>query len=225
MLKEVLIIDDSADIVEVLKDFLDIYGISASRIHATLDPFEGLEIFRKNKDSISLVICDYYMPKSNGPELCDILKKNKPELNVILQTGDSNIKLEQLRNVDHVLHKPYDYDKFSELIDAIDFNKPKTEYTRIEPRKIQGKYDIAVLRLSDYGPYIHGTLFNQSEHGCGMVVTSANGIKKDDEFEVMLGHYTKDTNQFEMRQAVKVKIAWIKVVTIDTYRLGLQFLE
>ena len=93
MINNVLIVDDDEAIVDMVKDFLNLYGVRNDQIFTTSDPIEGLEIFRLRKDTISMLIIDYYMPKSNGDELCEILKKNQPDLCVILQTGDTNIQL------------------------------------------------------------------------------------------------------------------------------------
>lgn len=53
------------------------------------NPIEALEYILKNP-KVGLVITDEVMPKLSGNELCDAVKKSKPNLKFILITGNPN---------------------------------------------------------------------------------------------------------------------------------------
>jgi len=78
----ILVVDDEEGIREFLEIFLSSEGYIVS---TTPDPFEALEIIKKN--TIDICISDIKMPGMNGVELLQEVKKIKPELPVILITA------------------------------------------------------------------------------------------------------------------------------------------
>jgi CheY-like chemotaxis protein len=224
MLNKVLVIDDSQEMVDMLKEYLSLYGLMEDQIFISKDPIEALEIFRLNKRHISLVICDYYMPKSNGAELCDILKSNQPNLKIILTTGDSNIKLENFQNIDYVLHKPFDYNVFVKAIEGQIFSKPKYEVQRSNDREVPEKYQVAVLCLKNHSESISGFLFSEGKGGCGIIVHSTKGIKVGDDLEILLGNFDYKKLNHVFEEPRKVEIAWIELINLDTFKVGIKYL-
>jgi CheY-like chemotaxis protein len=225
MLKKVLIIDDDEDIVDILKDYLEIYGLNEEQILFSSDPMEALEIFRKHKDDVSLLICDYYMPKSNGAELCEILKKNRPNVCVILQTGDSNIGVSSLKNVDYVLHKPYNFDSLKSIIDTHNFKEPTFKQERHEQREFDGKYKIA--QVSSFNPVktYDSIIFNQTQDGCGLILLASSILKINDRVSVTLSKSADSNDGSNIFDVCKeAQIIWIELINIDTIKMGIKYL-
>lgn len=119
MRDKILIIDDDREIVDLLHSYLTLYGIPNQNILKAYDPVIGLNTFNENQHSIISVICDYYMPKASGAELCEIIKKNQPSTFLIIQSGDKEIKQENLNYVDAVIHKPFPYKKFEIILKQV----------------------------------------------------------------------------------------------------------
>jgi len=74
------------------------------------DGEQAVADFRANRDQISLALLDVMLPKLSGPEICAIIRKEKPELAVIFATGYSP-DMAQLQKARQeglpVLQKPY----------------------------------------------------------------------------------------------------------------------
>ncbi|MBT4791354.1 MAG: response regulator [Halobacteriovoraceae bacterium] len=236
MIDGVLIIDDNEEMIDTLKSFLEIYGLPSYKVFVSLDPMDGLEIFRQQKDIISLVICDYYMPKSNGAELCEIIKKNKPSISVILHTGDHNIRLENLNFIDYVLHKPYDYDAIKEVIDASEAKEqeatkieqegpPEFDFKRCEKRYLEGKFQVGVVRIDKSSSLIHGVILNQSKSGCRLAINTTSKLKPTEQVEFMQGSFDLESMQYRMEKAIRAEVVWINIVNIDVCAVGLKYLE
>ncbi|HET6420264.1 MAG TPA: PAS domain S-box protein [Geobacteraceae bacterium] len=73
---------------EVVKDFLKrILERAGYKVIAAGDGEEAVELFRKHRGEISLVISDVVMPKKNGKEISDEIRKIKPGMKVVFMSG------------------------------------------------------------------------------------------------------------------------------------------
>lgn len=72
------------------------------------NPMEALEHIRKNPE-VGLVITDEVMPKLSGNELCDEVRKTKPNMKFILITGNPN-------QDDDLLYRSLRQNRFYEFI-------------------------------------------------------------------------------------------------------------
>ncbi|MBN1759502.1 MAG: response regulator [Chitinispirillaceae bacterium] len=84
--RKILVIDDEEKIVLVVAEHLRKTGYEVSTY---TDGLSALEFYREYFDSVSLVILDIIMPKTDGKYLFYALRKLKPELSVILTSGYS----------------------------------------------------------------------------------------------------------------------------------------
>lgn len=80
----ILVIDDEEPIREAVKEILKMAGFN---ILTAKDGIEGLKIFQREKDTLSLVILDLTMPRLNGEEVFLQMHHIKPEVPVILASG------------------------------------------------------------------------------------------------------------------------------------------
>lgn len=83
MSKKILIVEDEYKIRRVIKDYLKREGFS---VFEAEDGEQGLEVFRKH--SIDLIILDIMLPKMNGWEVCNEIRKDSDVL-VIMLTAKS----------------------------------------------------------------------------------------------------------------------------------------
>jgi len=82
MFKKILIVDDEEGVRESLKLILgDLYNLIL-----TEDGIQALECI-KNAPDIGLVLMDIKMPKMNGLEVLSEIKKQRPDLKIIMITG------------------------------------------------------------------------------------------------------------------------------------------
>jgi len=82
----VLLVDDEKKIVRIIGDILAKLGY---RILTANSGRQALDIYRREKDRIDLVILDLIMPGMNSGEVYDSIKKINPEAKVILASGYS----------------------------------------------------------------------------------------------------------------------------------------
>jgi PAS domain S-box-containing protein len=82
----ILLIDDEEMILEVSKDILKQLGYE---VLFAKSGKEAIDIFKKHKDIVDLVILDMIMPDMSGGETYDALKEIKTDVKVLLSTGYS----------------------------------------------------------------------------------------------------------------------------------------
>ena len=80
--RKILIVDDEPDIASSLKMGLEYNGFE---VHAFNDPVEALSNFKAG--SYDLVLLDIKMPKMNGFELCQEIKKEDEKVKVCFLTA------------------------------------------------------------------------------------------------------------------------------------------
>lgn len=84
--EHILLVDDERSVAEVMQRMLEKLGY---KVTVRVCPVEALEAYRGFRDQINLVITDLTMPHMTGLELFAQLKKDSPELPVIICTGFS----------------------------------------------------------------------------------------------------------------------------------------
>jgi CheY-like chemotaxis protein len=82
----ILVVDDEEQIIDVTEDILNSldYTVLVAR-----NGDEAIEIYKKERDKIDLVILDMIMPGMSGRETFNHLKELKPDIKVILSSGYS----------------------------------------------------------------------------------------------------------------------------------------
>jgi DNA-binding NtrC family response regulator len=113
---KILVVDDDVEFRQELRDFLEGYD--------TIEASSGQEVLRllKRANEIGLVILDVMMPGANGIDVLREIKRNDPDLNIIILTGHSSkdVAIEALKGrADDYIEKPLDIDKIKEVIDKL----------------------------------------------------------------------------------------------------------
>jgi len=80
----ILVADDDASLRELSEKFLGMFGYT---IITAVDGRDALAKFRENRDKIDLVILDIIMPKMNGKDAFDEMRKINPNVKAIFISG------------------------------------------------------------------------------------------------------------------------------------------
>ncbi|MBN2280043.1 MAG: PAS domain S-box protein [Candidatus Marinimicrobia bacterium] len=104
--ESVLLIDDRIDVTKMTSRMLTDLGY---RVHAFNSPFDALQFFKQNSNTIDIILTDYAMPKMSGMDLAEQIKSVRPEIPVIIATGNAAImdqqRLEALK-ICKIINKP-----------------------------------------------------------------------------------------------------------------------
>jgi len=80
--KRILVVDDSPDVAEAMHDMLVALG---HQVELAADGREALAVYKPGK--FDLVITDYAMPRMNGVELSETIKRRSPQQLVMMVTA------------------------------------------------------------------------------------------------------------------------------------------
>jgi CheY-like chemotaxis protein len=112
--KRILVVEDDADVRRVTREVLESSGFL---IWEAADGLEALTLWRINASKIDLLVTDIVLPgKLNGWELVARLKKERPELKVILISSYAVVQAERNQFRDPVLPKPFSMEKLTETV-------------------------------------------------------------------------------------------------------------
>ncbi len=117
-MKKILIVDDEADIIEILQFVLETEGYECI---TAFDGEEGLKLAREaNPD---LIILDVMMPKINGYKISRLLKydskyKNIPILMITARSQEEDKLIGEETGADEYITKPFKVDYVVEKVKA-----------------------------------------------------------------------------------------------------------
>jgi DNA-binding response OmpR family regulator len=86
MTKQLLVVDDDADILKVLKANLELYGFQAATAETWVQAKKLLDV--RTPD---LIILDLTLPDGDGVEICRLLKEEYPRMPVIMLTARDRV--------------------------------------------------------------------------------------------------------------------------------------
>jgi len=141
--KHILITDDIPDNREMLGDLLeddyDIYYAS--------DGVEALDMLRKHRDEIALMILDLYMPNMTGQEVMRAMQVDEELMSVpvIVLTSDRNAELESLKiGALDFISKPYPDIGIvkARIAKCIELSENRDLIRRTERDKLTGLYNV-----------------------------------------------------------------------------------
>jgi CheY-like chemotaxis protein len=122
---KVLAIDDNEEFRNLLKELLEPHGFE---VVLAANPVKALEAYTRLKDSIELVLLDYYMPQLDGGKTLEWLRKLNPHVRVIICSGAEEMKLRQLQaqlGMDGYIHKPFRLEEALFVIKQVMAKKPR----------------------------------------------------------------------------------------------------
>ncbi|MBA4349420.1 MAG: hypothetical protein C0415_05470, partial [Thermodesulfovibrio sp.] len=80
----ILVAEDEGHVRKFTKETLEKFGYE---VIVAADGDEAIEKFKENKDKIQLLILDVIMPKRNGREVYEMIRKTSPDIKVIFVSG------------------------------------------------------------------------------------------------------------------------------------------
>jgi DNA-binding NtrC family response regulator len=119
--KSILAIDDEQDIVNLVRDSLQMHGF---KVFTFTEPSAALEHFKSNSKDYDIIISDIRMPGMNGYEFVKRIKKINPKVKVILMSA-FEIEDNEFHNVlpdikvDAFLQKPFSTQRLNDVIKSL----------------------------------------------------------------------------------------------------------
>jgi len=102
----ILLAEDDTSLRTLVTSILEEFGYT---VISAVDGEDAVKKFMENKDSIKLLLFDLIMPKKNGREAYDEIKKMKPDIRALFSSGHAPDLVRQLASSEHgvsVVHKP-----------------------------------------------------------------------------------------------------------------------
>jgi two-component system cell cycle sensor histidine kinase/response regulator CckA len=116
----VLAIDDEPELLEIVRGCLEPAGF---QVHTASSPKQGVDFYEKNWRHIKLVLLDFLMPEMMGDLVFECLKRQNPDVRIILLTGcEDNVAQRMFQEgLFGYIHKPFDFQDFIQRVhEAVD---------------------------------------------------------------------------------------------------------
>ena len=176
-MSKILIIEDEPAIRRVLVKILS----EEDKSHEMHEAENGIEGINKiKKDSYDLIISDIKMPKVDGIEVLDFLKKNSPETPIIMISGHGDLELavnSMKKGAFDYISKPPDLNRLLTTVrNALDRNKLVIE-NKLLRKKISKSFEM--IGKSKPINYIKDLIDKVSETDAKILVNGPNGSGKE----------------------------------------------
>jgi len=101
----ILVADDESAVRELARTALELAGYL---VLLAVDGAEAVEVFRKSKDHVKLIVLDASMPRMSGRQAFDVIRQIKPDVKVLFASGyHGGGLLPESAPGTRILHKPY----------------------------------------------------------------------------------------------------------------------
>jgi PAS domain S-box-containing protein len=114
--ESILLVDDEQMIVQMAAKMLTRLGYDVTSQNS---PIDALDSFRTNPHAFDLIITDFTMPGMTGVDLAREIKRDRPDVPVILCTGfNERLMEEDARElgIEEIVMKPLERTQFAELV-------------------------------------------------------------------------------------------------------------
>ena len=212
-MSKILIIEDEAAIRRVLSKILseenDTYVVEDAE-----DGIQGLEKIKNN--DYDLVLCDIKMPKMDGVEVLEEVKKIKPEIPMVMISGhgdmETAIQTMRLGAFDYI-SKPPDLNRLLNTVrNALDRKQLVIE-NKILKKKVSKNYEM----IGDSEPINHIKLMIEkvAQTEARVLVTGPNGTGKE-----LVAHQLHEKSQRSSFPLIEVNCAAIPSELIESELFG-----
>ena len=212
-MSKILIIEDEASIRRVLTKILseesDTYQVEEAE-----DGIQGLEKI-KNTD-YDLVLCDIKMPKMDGVELLEAVKKIKPEIPMVMISGhgdmETAIQTMRLGAFDYI-SKPPDLNRLLNTVrNALDKKQLVVE-NKILKKKVSKNYEM--IGNSEPINHIKQMIEKVAQTDARVLITGPNGTGKE-----LVAHQLHEKSERAAFPLIEVNCAAIPSELIESELFG-----
>jgi two-component system nitrogen regulation response regulator NtrX len=212
-MSKILVIEDEAAIRRVLVKILSEES-EKYQVEEAEDGLLGIEMIRK--DDYDLVLCDIKMPKMDGVEVLEAIKKLKPEIPIVMISGhgdlDTAVNTMRLGAFDYI-SKPPDLNRLLNTVrNAVDRKELVVE-NKLLKKKVSKKYEMigeskAILQIKDM---IDKVAITEAR----VLITGSNGTGKE-----MVAHWLHQKSERANGPMIEVNCAAIPSELIESELFG-----
>jgi DNA-binding NtrC family response regulator len=129
--EKILIVDDDVDMAETCRRIFRKVGVEADAVYGGQEALDALS----RDPSYAIVLTDLRMPRMDGAELLQLIKKKYPQIDVIMMTGfgtiQNAIQAMKIGATDYIT-KPFDKDELLRAVNQIlDSHRLRGEVDRL----------------------------------------------------------------------------------------------
>jgi CheY-like chemotaxis protein len=120
----ILVVDDDPTVRAVTSRMVEAFGFNVLQ---AVDGLHGVEVFSEKQDTIRAVVLDMTMPKLNGSEALQQMRRIRPEVKVLMVSGfceQPSGVLSQRSSPDGFLQKPYKPDELASKLRSLFAESP-----------------------------------------------------------------------------------------------------
>jgi DNA-binding NtrC family response regulator len=210
---KILVIEDEAAIrrvlVKILSEESDTYQVEQAE-----DGLAGAEMIKK--EDFDLVLCDIKMPKMDGVEVLEAIKKVKPEIPFVMISGhgdlDTAVNTMRLGAFDYI-SKPPDLNRLLNTVrNALDRKELVVE-NKILKKKVSKKYEM--IGKSDAVFQIKEMIEKVAPTEARVLITGPNGTGKE-----LVAHWLHEKSTRSKGPMIEVNCAAIPSELIESELFG-----
>lgn len=210
---KILIIEDEAAIRRVLVKILTEENNSYEVLEAE-DGLAGIELIKK--EDYDLVLCDIKMPKMDGVEVLEAVKKIKPEVPIVMISGhgdlDTAVNTMRLGAFDYI-SKPPDLNRLLNTVRiALDRKELVVENTRLK-KKVSKNYEM--VGESKAISQIKEMIEKVAPTEARVLITGPNGTGKE-----LVAHWLHQKSERSKGPMIEVNCAAIPSELIESELFG-----
>lgn len=212
-MSRILIIEDEAAIRRVLVKILSEENEAYEVIEAH-DGLEGIELIKK--EDFDLVLCDIKMPKMDGVEVLEYVKKISPEIPIVMISGhgdlDTAVNTMRLGAFDYI-SKPPDLNRLLNTVRiALDRKELVVENTRLK-NKVSKNYEM--VGKSEAITHIKELIEKVAPTEARVLITGPNGTGKE-----LVAHWLHQKSARSKGPMIEVNCAAIPSELIESELFG-----
>lgn len=212
-MSNILIIEDEAAIrrvlVKILSEENDTYNVSEAE-----DGLAGIERIR-NED-FDLVLCDIKMPKMDGVEVLEAVKKLKPEIPMVMISGhgdlDTAVNTMRLGAFDYI-SKPPDLNRLLNTVRIALDSKELVVENKLLKKKVSKKYEM--IGKSPSISHIKAMIEKVAPSEARVLITGDNGTGKE-----LVAHWLHQKSERSKGPLIEVNCAAIPSELIESELFG-----
>ncbi len=209
----ILIIEDEASIRRVLKKIISEENDSY-QVEEAEDGLQGAEMITKN--DYDLVLCDIKMPKMDGVEVLEKIKKVKPEVPMVMISGhgdlDTAVNTMRLGAFDYI-SKPPDLNRLLNTVrNALDKKELVVENKRLK-KKVSKSYEM--IGDSNAISHIKEIIEKVAATDARVLITGPNGTGKE-----LVAHWLHEKSDRVKAPMIEVNCAAIPSELIESELFG-----